>query len=48
VGAPGGEHVARVGVEDSVVVCLPIGGEDLAHGGIELVAVRGEPGLDHP
>ena len=44
----GGEDLRRVGVEDAVVVGLAVLGEDLPDERVELVAVRLQPGLDHP
>ena len=46
-GAAGLEDLGRVGVEDAVVVGLPVLREGLLHDGVDLEAVGLEPGLDH-
>ncbi len=46
--AAGGPDLRGVGVEDAVVVGLPVFGEDLLHLRVELVAVGGQAVLHHP
>ena len=48
MGAAGGQHTGRVGVEHAVVMGLAVPGENLPDGRVQAVAVSGEAVFHHP